>query len=73
MIPEEGSRVVEEQIKTQTELCKVQAVINQPRQKIGQSPQCSALGKLDPWAPSFRGSLYKHVNVFKQFDINYKL
>lgn len=65
--------MVEEQNKTQTELCKVQAVINQQDKRLAKAHSVQALGKLDQRASTFRRSWYKHANVFKQFDINYKL
>lgn len=65
--------MVEEQIKTQTELCKVQAVINQQGKRLAKAHNVQALGKLDRRASSFRGSRYKHASISKHFDINFKL
>lgn len=63
--------MVEEQIETQTELCKVQVIINQQDKRLAKAH--NVLGKLDRRASSFRGSRYKHASMFKQFDIKYKL
>lgn len=65
--------MVEEQIKTQTELCKVQAVINQQNKRLAKAHNVQVLGKLNRRASLFRGSRHKHASMFKQFDINYKL
>lgn len=65
--------MVEEQTETQTELCKVQAVINQQDKRLAKAHNVQVLGKLDRRASSFRESRYKHASMFKQFDINYKL
>lgn len=65
--------MVEEQIKTQTELCKVQVIINQQEKRLAKAHNVQVLSKLDRRAASFRGSRHKNASMFKQFDINYKL
>lgn len=64
---------MEDPIKTQTELCKVQAIINQQDKRLAKAHNVQVLGKLDRRASSFRGSRHKHASMFEQFDINYKL
>lgn len=46
----QGQGVVEEQTKSQTEVCKVQAVINQQDQRLAKAHSVQVLVKLQPEA-----------------------